>query len=94
MRKQKCNYLSLVIICSHALFDTDGCLFNLLDYKIHKRMLELPFLPICNPVHISLRLLIIDQIFLLSQVKERVIISRKHGICELLNDLRLEILGN
>ena len=54
----------------------------------------LPFLPIYNPGHISLRLLIIDQIFLLSQVKERVIISSKHGICELLNDLRLEILGN
>ena len=51
-----------------------------------------------NHGHNILRILLLYDIFFLSQVEQSVIISNKHGICELPhelpNNLRLRIFGN
>ena len=47
-----------------------------------------------NPGHNIEDILMFDKIFVSPQVKRIVIISNKHGIYELPNDLRIRTLGN
>ena len=91
--------------CRNQGFELTPCKFILMigmdtltDIFCSKQSKKLYFQKTTIMVIIFWDLLIICQIFLSPQVKRSVIISNKHGICELshdlLNNLRLRILEN